>query len=140
MKRTISLILIILTLFSVVSCSANKGTVSVSEEGNVIKITVDEFRGKEKIKINHEEIGDGTMFCSVMVTEGSLQAFTRESGLFASDQEYFDVDAGDGRENEGVYVFEGISFITLTLIADEPTSGIVYICFEREVVNYLPFD
>lgn len=140
MKRFLSIVLIIAMMISIVGCASYEGSVVVETEEKIIKITLDNFSGEEEIKIDHEGIGEGTLFCSVLITEGKLKAVRKNDSIFSRDQEFFDVDAKDGRKNDGVYVEEKVKNVTLILTSDEETSGIVYLCFERNVVNNLPYD
>ena len=140
MRKIIAFCLMITMVTCFSSCRAKNSSVTVEEDGNIIKIIIDNFSGEEKIKIDHEGMGEGTLFCSVLITEGKLKAVSRGNSVFSRDQEFFDVDAKDGRKNDGVYVDANVKTVTLILAANEQTSGIVYLSFDRNVVNNLPYD
>lgn len=140
MKKLIALCLVAVTLLSFTGCKSNSGTFALEEDGDIIKITLDNFCGEKKIEIEHPTPSGETLFCSVVLVEGKLRAYSTDYRVFNTEQKFFDVESGDGRENDGVYVDEGVTRITLTFIADSSTSGIVYLCFKRNVVNNLPME
>lgn len=129
MKKLLAIIttLCMLCLFG---CNSGNNSITVEETDEIIKIKLDDFIGKKKIKLHRDNTGDGSLYYSTNITKGEIEA-SYDWGLFFDDEELFEAEPYDNATG-GVYVDSSVSTVTVILEAEELTSGEIFFSFSQK--------
>lgn len=125
MKKLLAIALIFCLMF-LSGCNTPKEGITFEENDKYVKITLDSFEGEEKIKLTNK-VGEGSLYYLATVTSGSL-SLSYSEGWFGDDYILFTIDA-ENTHDGGAYVSGGK--ITITVSAEEATSGSVLIAFSN---------
>ena len=132
MKRVVSILMLIALVPMMFGCNMLNSGLSVDEDSDVIRISLDGFEGYRVIRIDHDNPGEGTLFFSVEISEGSLKASYRDYGiLLGTTLPYFTVNESDGKKTGGTYVDSSVAVARIILEANEPVSGEILLSFNR---------
>lgn len=129
MKRLISIIIII-SMLLLSGCNFSSKGLAVEESDEVIKVTLDNFKGTEKIKIKHENPGECSLYYKTSISEGGVSMSYKEGWLFGP---YPMLSPSVGSDvNSGVYIDSSTTTVIITFEAAEATSGEILFCFKSD--------
>lgn len=127
MKKLLAIILLISTV-CLSSCNLFHRSIIIEKTDECVKITLDNFEGKKKIKMKHESHIGYSLYYSTNITSGSVSASYKESWLFGP-YELFTADANTNIKDAVGYIDSAILKITVIIEAEEATSGTLLFSF-----------
>ena len=126
MKKLL-LILIVASMFLLQSCGLTNKCVIVKESGEQIEIMLDNFKGKEKIKIQHTNSAECSLYYKTDITEGSITVSYNE-GILSNTHQLFTAATG-ADANSGVYIDSSTKTVTIIIEASESACGKIVFAF-----------
>ena len=121
-------ILIIFSLLVLSGCKQNENGVSVETNGEYTKITLDNFKGSETVKIPCTP-REGALYYKTNITKGGIKSFY-DLGVFWKTERLVDADASNNSIGGGYYVDASTGEITIIIESDSKTSGELFVGFK----------
>ena len=129
MKKLLAIILLF-SVFLFSGCNLSNKGVAVSETGEYVKITLDNFEGNQKIQIKHENPSECSLYYKTSISDGSLTLYYDE-GLLWKTKQLFCASVGSDA-NSGIYVDSSVGKLTIIIKSTQVTSGEILFCFSAE--------
>lgn len=126
MKKLFALILVF-SLLLLSGCGSLAKGIELEETDGYTKITLDNFKGEEKLKIVNN-VGEGSLYYKATITSGHLTVHYSEGVLWGT-YELFEID-GESTDKGGVYVSSS-GKLSIIISAKEATSGEILLVFSQ---------
>ena len=129
MKKLFSMVLLI-SMLLLSSCTQLNKSITLENTGEIIKITLDNFKGSEKIKIKHENSGECSLYYKTSINKGSVDISYDQGWIW--DEYPLSSISSDKNTNGGVYIDSSVKTVTIILDAREESSGEIFFCFSKD--------
>ena len=128
MKKFLAIIIMIcLLVLSGCETYTNKG-VTVEQYDHTTQITLNNFQGKTKIKIDPNN--EGSLYSKSNLTEGSVKVYC-DPGFLWDKSILLDASADNNYIGSGGYIDSSVSVITIIIESKSGATGDIFISFRE---------